>query len=493
MMNRRRCDKRTDRVGSKKIARTLVVATVVITSVGCADILGIETIDSCWDPTGFEGRGCYRTGGDCKLTKEQLPNACTDSPFIVFDNQQELGFSAPDDLPKIKMEGAVVPADTGSSDPDECPTENRVIVAGSNAIVPVLSYISAALRSASTPITVLYKDPSSCHGAATIFKNVKIGGEFSYWIEEGKPLLTKVPCTMPDQVVDIGVSDVSGSTCGFDEGPDIAVDAPGPIQAMIFIAPKSSAKRAISAEAARLVYGFGGKHENFSADPWTNIAHIHRRNPTSGTQNLIGAYIGVPSSKFLGFQNASTSEMVTSMQNTATDDATATIGILDVVNRNIGGVPEIVRTLAYQAEGQNCAFFPDATNDSRDKRNVRDGHYALWGPIHIYSRPTPMANVTNVVKYLSLEQAPATAGKTADENMKELIRIVAGGHLVPTCAMRVQRASDGGPLLPQIPTRSCACYFDERTTETSCATCKADADCGSPDAPRCNFGFCEPQ
>ena len=43
MMNRRRCDKQTGRVGSKEIARTLVVATVVITSVGCADILGIET------------------------------------------------------------------------------------------------------------------------------------------------------------------------------------------------------------------------------------------------------------------------------------------------------------------------------------------------------------------------------------------------------------------------------------------------------------------
>lgn len=494
MQNRRR-DKQIGQVGGWVAVRTFAVAAVMISSVGCADILGIETIESCWDATGFNGRGCYRTEGDCKLTKEQLPNACTDAEFVLFDNQVQLGLSAPEDLPKIPPTTTVtVPPDTGSSEPDTCPTTNRVIVAGSNAMSRVVSYISAAFHDAQTPITVLYQSLSSCHGAATIYKDVKVGGEFSYWIDEGKPELTKVPCTMPDQVVDIGVSDVFGDTCGFPDDSNIALDALGPIQAMIFVAPKSSTQRAISAEAARLVYGYGGTYQKkYVASPWNNPDHIHCRIPTSGTQRLIGASIGVLSGEFAGVKNQGTQDMITSLQMTATENATSTIGILDVVNLNLMGVGPTLRPFAFQAEGQNCAFFPDSTSTSSDKRNVRDGHYTLWGPLHIYRRPGANDNIANVVKYLSLDPSLVGFGKTVEDTMKSLISTVADVPLVPSCAMRVRRTTEGGALLPHIPTQSCSCFFDELTSETTCATCKTYLDCVSPDAPACNFGFCEPQ
>lgn len=497
MLNRHRDGKLRENAWSwaRFSSRSLVLSTLLFASVGCGNILGIEDIASCWDESGFEGRGCYRTDGGCKLTKEQLPNACTESKCIPFDNQARLGLSSAADLPEIKIENPGNTGGPGTGVTDTCPMNDRVVVIGSNAIVPILSYISAELAGAQNPLTVLYQSQSSCVGAAAIFKDTKVAGEFQYWKREPNGDLLESKCTLVEQLADIGASDVFGTTCGFNEDSTVARDAQAPIQAMIFVAPKTSPERAISAEAARLVFGYGGTYENkFTATPWTNIKHIQRRNPESGTQNLIGEFIGVPSTKFLGEPNAGTSAMISSVQMASSSDAAATIGILDVVNGDPTEVRVSLRVLAFQAEGQNCAFHPDSIEGKLDKRNVRDGHYALWGPIHVYSRPNAVTNVANVVKYLSLDQAPAVAGKDADKTMSELISIAAGGSLVPSCAMRVQRTSDGGSLLPQVPTRSCECYYDQLTAnETTCAPCVTDADCASPDAPRCNFGFCEQQ
>jgi len=501
MLNRYRLDKPLRNVGDWAAVpvRSLGLAMVVVTSIGCGNILGIEDIESCWDASGFEGRGCYRTDGGCKLTKEQLPNACTESPCIPFDNQARLGLSAAADLPHIPLENPTITADPTPNNPTICPMDNRVVVIGSNAIIPIVSYISAELAKPPSPVTVLYQAQNSCVGAAAIFeKDAAVDGEFQYWQRDSNNALIATQCTLPAQpavVADIGISDVFAATCGFDEDPTTIRDAQAPIQAMTFVAPKTSPERAISAEAARLVFGYGGTYENkFTAAPWTNIKNIQRRKPASGTQSLIGEFIGVPSAKFLGQENAVTSAMIASVQMASSSDAAATIGLLDVVNGDRTEVRVSLRVLAFQAEGQHCAFHPDSAEGKLDKRNVRDGHYALWGPIHVYSRLNPQTNVANVVNYLSLEQAPASADKDADETMMELIKIVAGGSLVPSCAMRVQRTSDGGSLFPQVPARSCACYFDQRTIgESTCATCAVDADCASPDAPRCNFGFCEQQ
>jgi len=474
--------------------RSFIVATVA-TSVGCGNILGIEDIDPCWDATGLNGRGCFRTDGGCKLTKEQLPNACTESECVPFDNLDRLGFSSPEDLPEIPSGTPGNTGGPGAGGPDDCPTTMaRVLVTGSNAIVPILSYLGAELAKADKPVLVLYQPQSSCNGAAAIIKDVMVAGQFSYWTRDSAKI-TEHTCVLPEQRADIGTCDVFASTCGLEQDSTDVLDAQGPIQAMIFVAPKTSPERAISAEAARLVYGYGGKHDKgFSAHPWTDVNRIQRRNPSSGTQNMMGTFIGVPSASFMGVENTSTSEMISSLQMTSPADAAATIGILDVVNGDPTGVRVSIRVLAFQANDQNCAFRPDSAEGELDKRNVRDGHYALWGPIHVFSRDNESDAVRNLVKYLTLEQAPATAGKDPDQNMSELIKIVAGGSLVPSCAMQVQRDSDGGSLLPLVPARSCACYFDQLTTgESACALCAVDADCVSSDAPRCNFGFCEQQ
>lgn len=478
--------------------RVSILTTFVVAFTGCGEILGIDDITSCWDASGFEGRGCYRTGGGCKLTKDQLPNACTDSECVPFDNQVRLGLSNAADLPNLTS-GA--PSLTGQPDPggmDTCPT-NRVIVTGSNAILPIVRYVSAELSAADPPVTVLYQENGSCIGAQTIFKGLNVAGEFNYWTRDMNQAFVDHNCQLPAQPADIGVSDVFGATCGFDESAMVAVDAQGPIQAMIFVAPKASKERAISAEAARLVYGYGGMYEDkslkFTSDPWTKSAFIQRRRPTSGTQHLIGAFIGVPSARFeTGVENANPDAMIASVQKAGMTDPDATIGLLDVVNGDPNEVRVAVRALAFQAAGQNCAFLPDSTPLRTDKRNVRDGHYVMWGPLHIYKRPTTQQAVTNVVDYLSIKSAPDSTGKDVTQSLSELISTTAAAFLVPSCAMRVQRSTEGGLAFPYIPERSCGCYFDQLTSnESSCATCKTDDDCKSPDAPKCNYGFCEQQ
>ena len=36
--------------------------------------------------------------------------------------------------------------------------------------------------------------------------------------------------------------------------------------------------------------------------------------------------------------------------------------------------------LAFRAQGQYAAYWADSTVTSRDKKNVRDGHYTVWSP-----------------------------------------------------------------------------------------------------------------
>ena len=72
-----------------------------------------------------------------------------------------------------------------------------------------------------------------------------------------------------------------------------------------------------------------------------------------------------------------------------------------------------------------------------------------------------------------------------------VIQLYAQRHLVPLCAMRVARISDGGPLSPSKRTISCDCYFDSLVTgKTSCRSCTGSSECNS-DAPTCSFGYCE--
>ncbi len=482
----------------------LILTTLGVTSLGCGNILGIEDItyqepapiDPCFDPEGFQGLGCFRSDGDCKLTKEQIPNACTDSPCMPFDNKIRLGLSAPDDLPDVLEDMPIMFGDPEMGSMSPCPTTYPfVVVVGSNAIRGVVEYVSGELSRSANPVTVLFQSQSSCNGVAAILADRPVAGNFKYWTYNGATR-NENNCSLTERQADIGISDVFATTCGLDTTSIGATDTLGPIQAMTFVAPRASTQKAISAEAARLVYGYEGTYPSgpFTAEPWTKPTYIQSRIASSGTQNLIGKFIGISSAKFRGHQNVTTADMIGALTDPNLDDPTATIGLLDVVNGDDNSTK--IRVLAFQAEGQLCAFQPDAVEGSLDRRNVRDGHYVLWGPLHIFNRVDVSPDASLVIKYLSLEKAPALAGQTEVQSMSALIGETVQGSLVPACAMRVQRSSEGGPLSTLIPQNTCGCRFETEAgldVSASCKPCSTETDCTSPDAPACNFGYCEQQ
>jgi hypothetical protein len=116
---------------------------------------------------------------------------------------------------------------------------------------------------------------------------------------------------------------------------------------------------------------------------------------------------------------------------------------------------------------------------------VRDGHYPIWGPVHLYARTSGGLPNTSATAMLARFSTPKID--------QSLVDAVAAKGLVPECAMRVSRTEEMGAFASYQPQFGCGCYFDFKTNgATSCKVCKASSDCPSS-APACNYGYCEAQ
>lgn len=367
----------------------------------------------------------------------------------------------------------------------DCSTlANPVYVAGSSAVKPFLAKVAAALGKLSSPITVVYQSQGSCVGVNYFSSDTpsKLTGTGVIFDANGADVAGG--CTLNDNTVDIGVSDVYAASCGVNSLPNGVKDFLGPIQAMTFVVPSASTQNVISAEAAYLVYGFGN---DSGAAPWTDDTKIEQRSATSGTQQMIGAFLGVPAAKFKGHSNAGSGDLITSLDSSAAGgNADKAIGILatDQADKNRAKI----KVLGYQHFEQSCAYWPDSTATSFDKANVRDGHYTIWGPLHMFAK-TSDGNVTNANAKKIID---ALAGTDIPADL-DLIALEAKSGVVPACAMRVTRTKDGGELASFMPDKSCACKFEKEATGAApdeCKGCESNSDCPSS-APACNFKFCE--
>lgn len=369
----------------------------------------------------------------------------------------------------------------------DCDTlPNPVYIAGSSASKPFLAKVAAELGKLDPPVTLIYSSAGSCAGV-NFFTASPVGtvtGTGVIWSEDAKEVEGGCALPMAGATVDIGVSDVYPETCDGAKLPADVKDFHGPVQAMTFVVPADSSESKISAEAAYLVFGLG---EGGEVEPWSDEMTIERRAATSGTQQMIGSFLGVPAAKFEGHENAASGDLITALAASATaGNANKAIGILstDAADKNRSAL----KVLAYQHFGQTCSYLPDSTSTSFDKQNVRDGHYPIWGPLHMLARTSggsvANADAKKVVDVLS--------GATEIEGL-DLIKAEAGGGVVPDCAMRVKRSKDGGDLASYMPAKSCECKFVAEATGTapdSCKTCEKASDCDK-EAPACNYGYCE--
>lgn len=367
---------------------------------------------------------------------------------------------------------------------------NPIYVTGSSALQSFIGVVGKLLANDASPSTVVYQSQGSCVGARTVFDanpaNRVIKDVTGNWAIFFKADGTSQECSLPDpagEEVTIGVSDVYAKSCGFADNPGIT-DYFGPVQPMTFVVPAASKQTNISAEAAYFAFGLGGGATDVSL-PWIDPSFFFVRNASSGTQQMIATSIGVPAAQWWGV-NRNSSSLVRDQMKVLVDQnqADKSIGILatDIADKERANL----RVLAYQAREQTCAYFPDSTPSARDKANVRDGHYDIWGPSHLFARtnngtPIKPGALTFLARFVT-PQIP-----------QDLLDAEIDGSLVPQCAMRVTRQEEIGALSSFQPPYSCGCYFDFKTTgATSCQSCETSTDCPASE-PTCNFGFCEVQ
>jgi hypothetical protein len=275
----------------------------------------------------------------------------------------------------------------------------------------------------------------------------------------------------------------------------------GPVSPVMFTAPATSTEKAITAEAAYKVYGFGSAS---GVAPWTDEGYVFRRRSSSGNQQTVALTLGLPADALRGRDSNGSTNMLKALLES--DSPTRTLGISssEIVDTN----RDVMKSLAYQHYKQPVAFYPDSDPAKLDRKNVRDGHYFMWMPLHILARTNggdPVA-VSNPIL------DPSGSRKyERDASVRHLVYVMSNrqqapqpsvdlfGALkrtgnVPQCAMHVRRAKEGAPLEAYTPPVACDCAFEAAlpgTTRPECQPCKDNSECSSSTKPTCSFGFCE--
>jgi len=510
----------------------------IIATGGTQSIVADGSDASCRDPSGLNGLGCY----SCTPTElVSLENACTTATCRLFDNQLQLSKLQTDSqLPALPVNGITTSSNGGSigaggtsgistSSSDDAGTAagaasagtggtttvvqcdslsakgSVAYVTGSSSVKPFLQQIAQQL--ATTGVYVVYTSTGSCGAVDAILNSTPMttgpspapAANATYWDSNSS---TGSICLLPPAGVatDLGISDVFAQTCpGFElatlESKQVR-EAHGPIQTMTFVVPANSSNTEISAQAAYFVFGFGaqGGVLNVAGAPiWNDESYLFQRGASSGTQAMLAAAIGVPSNQWKGKLHKSSDDVAADLQSASAAQETAdkAIGILAADYVDSKNLRAQIRFLAYQDSLQACAFYPDSSGSSRDKRNVRDGHYPIWSPLHVLYRVDAADSTTNatnrqpvndIIGYLS--------GSKPLPNGIKLMDVYAQSGLIPECAMRVARQQDGGNIYPSRPANSCSCLYEFKATgATTCKPCAVQGDCGN--GQTCSLGYCE--
>lgn len=287
------------------------------------------------------------------------------------------------------------------------------------------------------------------------------------------------PAAAPTLDLAIGATFLSSCPTLPPKPADVAV-VNGPNQAYGFIVNKASSQVAITAEEGYLAFGFTGG--TGQATPWLDQNLRFIRGLTASTTLTMAAAIGLTAGQMKAAVPAQTSLVLLSSVSTASSTEAA-IGVLgtELYDQNRSQA----KLLAFRTFQQRYAYFPDSSSSSFDKQNVRDGHYLPWSPTPYLFEATGGAPSKPAVRRIF----DLLTGKTTEADVDGLESVVASG-LIPQCAMKVQRAFDGGDLSLFDPPEPCGCFFDASVPNgaTSCASCTSDATCGGG---RCRHGYCE--
>jgi hypothetical protein len=373
---------------------------------------------------------------------------------------------------------------------------NPIYLSGSSAFRPTAGNMAVKLSTltGTEKATIIYKATSSCDGPASIEKGTMLMGTGEYFTLDTStpPKVVRNTCNLEHTPTkaDVGIADIFYENCPGNPAtyPATMTDVKGPVQAMIFIVPASNTTNTnLTAEEAQDIWGCGaaGLVTPFVSDQ----TDTQQRNSGSGTQGVVAAAIKVPPAAFKGKTNDTGDALVASLG--AAPNQNAAIGFLaaDSFDTKRG----TLNALAFRAFNQTKAYYADSTNATFDKKNVRDGHYVVWGPEHFF------AAYDSTTKTITNQKAANFIGwvnGTTPTTAFNYVQVEAASGVIPQCAMKVSRAADGGLLSPFTPNQPCGCYFESVANKTAtpagCTACNADTDCTGANAGKhCLNKFCE--
>lgn len=394
-----------------------------------------------------------------------------------------------------------------------CETPDTVYVALDESAVPLLREAAWKLSRSGSPLNIVYKTLPGCAAVRTAVPAASCT-DITCLKGEGQAVLQDIGVIPPKDVIKIhgpdyvktcglpatgvpahlALAEVSATSCPAFAGssPGGVVDQSLAVAPLALVTGRDSTEQSIQAAEAYFIYGKG---KDANVRPWLDETLLIRRSPLSSLAVLFSLRTGLDPVRLRG-------ELPTSCP----------IGVVcvnesDVVVNRLGKTPaglafmstgeaesrlNELKLLAVQALGQRGAYYPNRQAGTVDKRNVRDGHYPLWGHLHVVAKADgadPKRPLALLRPLIDLLQGTAAAVDGEDP----LLPQVRNGY-VPQCAMAVNRSDDRAPLLPYTPAEPCGCWFEATATKSTnnlpagCAVCAKDMPCG---AGTCRRGFCE--
>ncbi|MBI5547552.1 MAG: hypothetical protein HY901_27025 [Deltaproteobacteria bacterium] len=472
-------------------------------------------------PSGFRPAGCYY--GTPSAQAHYL-NACSTAQCEPYDNCARLGLcdatkalpptvgppdagsapSAPDVGPDAGPDagtdgdagategldaGTSVGLDAGPGLP-KCSNgmESKVIyMTGAADFPPLLQKLQQRILKETW--RGVFVDAASCVGVNAAYSRDpakrKIQNKPAYYYDY--PDANKVSCSLDKDgnIVDVGVSDLFPETCSPDKEEGVEVgDYRSAVVAFTIAVSKNSDQESISAEALRLIFGNGGRWPDGreATSPWTDPKYFAIRTSGAASTVLASAMSGV-TTPWWGVDAKTTDGLRSALYGVPTEDKDKTVGVLSIDYLEKGLGKENLKPLYLQAPGQLCGYVPNSTRETKDKINVRDGHYPLWGYLHFLVRKPNSPGASAFLEHFTrpnLDQA--------------LLEAIIENSIVPLCAMRVSRskeltAKDPADFSPASGLQ-CHCFFDSKTSKTSCKPCTEASQCPA-ETPACNYGYCE--
>jgi hypothetical protein len=437
------------------------------------------------------------------MAQTDFANQCTTSVTMQYDNCTNLQACGSDSLNNDMMTSVAPGSDAGKATApvtnqptptylcSDLPTmgvsQNVMYITGSTNLPPLVKAVQPLLYAQNPSYAAVFAPQTSCAGAASIYLGGGSGTVFDvvnnyafYYDANGNQQFCSLGSA--GEPVDVGESDVYATSCASTYTDPTVADYTGPVQAITFVVPSASSQKAISAEAAHLTFAAGG---NSVVMPWNDPTYYFVRSSGTGTIQLPSKAIDVAPTMWWGFDRLSAGNLVETMEAVPPENAEASIGVLsnDYADRSRANLTE----LFFQQHGQSYGYLPDSSPTSLDKMNVRDGHYPMWGQIHL------LAHVVGG-EPSQAAQALVTQFTVAKLDQTLVTAIIQAGF-IPTCAMQVTHSMEVGPLSVYQPTFGCGCFFDATTDSaipSECTTCTSSAGCPST-RPACNYGYCEVQ